>query len=95
MKTFKYKDEIIPLAVNFSRLLAQCIGSQTITDGDVIVYDNKGEDKSATMLVDKTLSTTRVDCTIQGGESGKTYNVEFSIKTQDYDFEEHIALEVR
>jgi hypothetical protein len=95
MKTFKYKDEVIPLAVNFSKLLTQCTGTQTITDGDVFVYDNKGEDQSTTMLVDKTLSSTRVDCTIQGGESGKIYNVEFSIKTQDYDFEEHIALEVR
>ena len=50
MKTFKYKDEIIPLAVNFSRLLAQCTGTQTITDGDVVVYDNKGEDQRSGLL---------------------------------------------
>ena len=96
MNAAKRENEVIPLAMNFSKLLALLPGSQTITDGDVKVFSlGQKEDLSTTMLVEKTIGQTRIDSIIQGGIKGKQYVVLFLIETQDYKLEEPIVLIVK
>jgi hypothetical protein len=95
MNSFKREGEKIPLAMNFAKLLAQLPGTQTILDGDVKVLNSKKEDVTATMLVEKTIGSTRIDSIIQGGTKGKQCVVIFSIETQDFELEESIILDVK
>jgi hypothetical protein len=84
----------IPLALNFSKLLASLPAGQTIQDGSVKILDRQEQDVSSTMLVRTTVGADRIDIIVQGGTKGKRYGIWFHVRTQDYEFDEPIELVV-
>ena len=80
----KQTDEIFPIAADFSDVLAT---GETIVkeSSEVIAYDSKDEDVSATILVSdsKSVLESLLLAKIQAGTDGKKYKITFKAATSN------------